>query len=75
MEVQIKLSKAQHEILLEYLGSEEAIKPFLELRINQGLQEEVVKAQQQMVKDSLVRAFDELHSGKAHHDARKLFTK
>lgn len=75
MEVQIKLSKAQHEMLLEYLGSEEAIKPFLELRINQGLQEEVVKAQQQMVKDSLVRAFDELHSGKAHHDARKLFTK
>ena len=62
-------------MLLEYLGSEEAIKPFLELRINQGLQEEVVKAQQQMVKDSLVRAFDELHSGKAHHDARKLFTK
>lgn len=75
MEVQIKLSKAQHEMLLEYLGSEEAIKPFLELRINQGLQEEVVKAQQQMVKDSLVRAFDEFHSGKAHHDARKLFTK
>ena len=29
--------------------------------------------QQQMVKESLTRAFDELHSGKAHHDARNLF--
>lgn len=34
-----------------------------------------LKAQQKMVKDSLTRAFDELHSGKVHHDARKLFTK
>jgi hypothetical protein len=25
------------------------------------------------VKDSLTRAFDELHSGNVHHDARKLF--
>lgn len=33
------------------------------------------KAQQTMVKDSLSRAFDELHSGKVHHDARKLFDK
>jgi hypothetical protein len=33
------------------------------------------KAQQQMVKDSLTRAFDELHSGKAQRDARKLFAK
>ncbi len=33
------------------------------------------KAQQQMVKDSLTRAFDEFHSGKVHQDARKLFTK
>ena len=32
-------------------------------------------AQQQMVEESLTRAFDELHSGKAHHDARKLFAK
>ncbi len=31
------------------------------------------KAQEQMVKDSLTRAFDQLHSGKVHHDARKLF--
>lgn len=33
------------------------------------------KAQKKMVKDSLTRAFDELHTGKVHHDARKLFTK
>ena len=33
------------------------------------------KAQQQMVKDSLTRAFDELHAGKVHRDARKLFAK
>jgi len=33
------------------------------------------KAQKKMVKESLTRAFDELHSGKAHRDARKLFAK
>ena len=33
------------------------------------------KTQRQMVKDSLTRAFDDLHSGKVHHDARKLFKK
>ena len=33
------------------------------------------EAQQQMVKESLTRAFDELHSGKVHHDARNLFKK
>ena len=32
------------------------------------------KAQQAMLKESLTRAFDELHSGKVHHDARKLFS-
>ena len=29
--------------------------------------------QKAMVKESLTRAFDELHSGKAHHKARDLF--
>jgi len=33
------------------------------------------EAQQQMVKESLTRAFDELHSGKVNHDARNLFKK
>ena len=36
-------------------------------------EQEQAKAQKKMVKDSLTRAFDELHSGKVHHDARKLF--
>lgn len=31
--------------------------------------------QEQMVKESLTRAFDELRSGKVHHDARNLFKK
>lgn len=31
--------------------------------------------QQAMVKESLTRAFNELHAGKAHHNARKLFKK
>lgn len=38
-------------------------------------EQEQAKAQKAMVKDSLTRAFDELHAGKVHHDARKLFTK
>lgn len=38
-------------------------------------EQEQTKAQKKMVKDSLTRAFDELHTGKVHHDARKLFTK
>ena len=31
------------------------------------------KVQKTMVRDSLTRAFDELHSGRVHYDARKLF--
>ena len=31
--------------------------------------------QKVMVKDSLTRAFDELHSGMTHHDAKNLFKK
>jgi hypothetical protein len=30
-------------------------------------------SQQQMVEESLKRAFDELHTGKVHHNARALF--
>ena len=33
-------------------------------------EQDKTKVQKAMVKD---RAFDELHSGKVHHDARKLF--
>lgn len=38
-------------------------------------EQDKTKVQKTMVKDSLTRAFDELHSGKVHHDARKLFAK
>jgi len=31
------------------------------------------QAQRKMVKESLTKAFDELHSGKVHHNARNLF--
>ena len=36
-------------------------------------EQDKTKVQKAMVRDSLTRAFDELHSGKVHHDARKLF--
>ena len=38
-------------------------------------EDQKTETQQQMVKESLTRAFDELHSGKVHHDARNLFKK
>ena len=44
-------------------------------RILASQESEKTKAQQKMVEESLTRAFDELHSGKVHHDARKLFAK
>ncbi len=34
-----------------------------------------VSSQQEMVRESLKRAFDELHSGKVRHNARDLFKK
>ena len=36
-------------------------------------EQDKTKVQKTMVKESLTRAFDELHSGRVHHDARKLF--
>ncbi len=38
-------------------------------------EQDKTRIQQKMVKDSLTKAFDELHSGKVHHDARSLFKK
>jgi hypothetical protein len=52
-----------------------AVQKALIQRILASEKSEKTKAQQKMVKESLTRAFDELHSGKVHHDARKLFTK
>ena len=49
-------------------------------RVRQALTKRLIAEQaqaklnaQQMVKDRMTRAFDELHSGQAKHDARKLF--
>ena len=50
-------------------------------RVRQALAKRIIaeheqakkQAQQKMVEDSLTRAFDELHAGKVHKDARKLF--
>lgn len=36
-------------------------------------EQDKTKVQKTMVRESLTRALDELHSGKVHHDARKLF--
>ena len=36
-------------------------------------EQDKTNVQNAMVRDSLTRAFDELHSGKVHHDARTLF--
>ena len=52
-----------------------AVQKALIHRILTDQKSEKTKAQQKMVKESLTRAFDELHSGKVHHDARKLFAK
>ncbi len=39
------------------------------------LAEHKANAQKKMVTESLTRAFEELHAGKVHHDARNLFKK
>ena len=36
-------------------------------------EQDKTKVQKTMVRESLTRAFDELHSGRVHHDACKLF--
>ncbi len=52
-----------------------AVRKALTQRLLEEQANQKANAQQTMVKDSLTRAFDELHSGKVHHDARKLLTK
>ena len=52
-----------------------SVRKALVKRILDEYEQQLTMAQQQMVKDSLTRAFDELYSGKVHHDARKLFAK
>ena len=52
-----------------------SVRKALVKRILDEYEQQLTMAQQQMVKDSLTRAFDELHSGKVHHNARDLFKK
>jgi hypothetical protein len=50
-----------------------SVRKALVKRILDDHEQQQTLAQQQMVKESLTRAFDELHSGRVHYDARKLF--
>ena len=52
-----------------------SVRKALVKRILDDHEQQRTLAQQQMVKDSLTRAFDELHSGKVHHNVRELFKK
>ena len=52
-----------------------SVRKALVKRILDEYEQQLTMAQQQMVKDSLTRAFDELYSGKVHHNARDLFKK
>lgn len=52
-------------------GQSKAVKKELTTRL--VVEQDVARAQQKMVAASLTRAFDELHSGRVHHDARNLF--
>ena len=52
-----------------------SVRKALVKRILDDQEQQRTLAQQKMVKDSLTRAFDELYSGKVHHNARDLFKK
>lgn len=52
-------------------GQKKAVRKILTERL--VAEQDKTKKQKAMVKESLTRAFDELHSGKVHHDARNLF--
>lgn len=54
-------------------GQTKAVKKVLMERLI--AEHDKTKAQKAMVKESMTRAFDELHSGDVHHDARNMFKK
>lgn len=58
-----------------YLSQTKKVREAFRLKILAEEKEQLVNAQQAMVKESLTQAFDELHSGKAKHNARNLFLK
>ena len=54
-------------------GQTKAVKKVLMERLI--AEHDKTKAQKAMVKESMMRAFDELHSGDVRHDARNMFKK
>ena len=56
-----------------YQSQTKKVREAFRLRLLSEEQEQITKSQEAMVKESLTRAFDELHTGKVHHNARKLF--
>ena len=54
-------------------GQTKAVKKVLMERLI--AEHDKTKVQKAMVKESLTRAFDELHSGDVRHDARNMFKK
>ena len=56
-----------------YQSQSKKVRQALAKRILAEHKELQTQAQQQMVRDSLTRAFEDLHAGKVRHDARKLF--
>jgi hypothetical protein len=52
-----------------------ALQTYLSGIVEQVIKNDSKKDQEQIVKESLTKAFDELHSGKVHNDARNLFKK
>ena len=52
-----------------------ALQTYLSGIVDQVVKKDSKKDQEQIVKESLTKAFDELHAGKVHHDAHNLFKK
>lgn len=54
-------------------GQTKAVRKALINRLLAEQKKSETEKQQVMVKESLTRAFNELHAGQVHHDARSLF--
>lgn len=62
-------------VTISYDGRSSTMRHLIEAMLSLGakIEQGGTTAEQQMVKESLTTAFDELHAGKARKDARKLF--
>ena len=56
-----------------YQSQTKKVRKAFRMRLFTEERTQTTKAQQEMVKESLTKAFDELHSGKVKHNARSLF--